>query len=191
MAAVAVGGALVAVGLLAARAGHRQQVGQLHACLSCGDRRDLLAMNWAEVPEGDAWSFSPQPGVGVVVRGPARFEIAGLREGQPTLALSRGVLAFQVAGAGKAVLLMPRNNGVGIEGATLSNAGAGARVVVDAEAGGNVVTAGAGSALVQVAAGPKTVTPASAWSSGPKTPAAPALTATEQRWLDELAPLPR
>jgi hypothetical protein len=188
IAAVAGGVVLAGVGALALFAGSNNW-GTIYACRSCGQVNKPLAKGWIEVPPDDSWAISLESGMGVVVRGPARFEVAGPRPHHWALALSRGVLFGQVATDAHAIVLLQRSTAPAVEGATVSNDEPHSRFDIDSRQGGNIVRAGAGKALLQLAAGPKTLATNEIWQSGPEaSSAAPTPTDEEQHWLDELAP---
>src|SRR4051812_1415875 len=111
---------LLAVGV-ATLVGSGGNWGRIHACATCSQAGQPLAKGWVEVPAGDAWALDLAAGMAVVVRGPARFEIAGPRPGHWALALSRGVLFTQVATQAHAIVLLQRSANPEVDGVTVSN----------------------------------------------------------------------
>jgi hypothetical protein len=178
---------LAGVGVLALFSTAGNDWGEIRDCSHCGLKGQPVAKGWIEVPPGDSWAIALEPGMGVVVRGPARFEMAGPRPGKRTMALSRGVLFAQVATAGHAVVMMQRTSTPLVEGVSATNTVPGTRLDIEAKQGGNLVRAGKGAVLLDVAGGP-TLKAGEVWKSGAAAGDPPQPTAEEQAWLDQLAP---
>ena len=178
---------LVGVAVAALWAGRGSNWGRIHACAHCDLAGQPLAQGWVEVPPNDAWAVELETGLGVVVRGPARFEVAGPKPGEWRLALSRGALFAQSAGAGKVVVLLPRDPAEKVEGATVSTGPAASRMELDAEVRGNLVHCGAGSLSLVTSDGARTLETNGHWESGCAISAAPSPSSEEQTWLDEMA----
>lgn len=171
---------------MAVWAGRGSNWGRIHACAHCQLAGQALAQGWVEVPPDDSWALELEPGLGVVVRGPARFEVAGPKPGEWRFALSRGRFFAQSAGRGKVVTLLRSDHSMGIEGATASTGPVPSRMDLDASETGNSVVCGTGSVTLMAAAGTRMLEPAGHWESGKPTEPAPPPTAQEQGWLDEL-----
>ena len=101
---------LVAVGLAVYLSTQRNSWGRVHACSACTVAGQEIAHSWVEVPDNDSWAVELEPRLAVVVRGPARFEVAGARPGHRTLALNRGVVFLQTNSEGHVVVLMQRSS---------------------------------------------------------------------------------
>lgn len=172
---------MVAVGLLAYRAS-QTALGGILDCKTCGTRGQALERGWVNVLAGDAWAITVGPRAGVVLRGPARFEAAG----GGRIALSSGSALVGTGPGGRAIVLLPRDEQAGIEGASVGAAAPGTRLVLSTSPEGNRVAVLAGEAMISATSGEKKLGPGQIWETGKPTAAAPP-DAPESKWLDELS----
>lgn len=176
---------LLGVGALALFAG-RGELGRLHACRTCPKADVPLDQGWLEVPPGDAWALSLEPGVAAVVEGPARFQIAGPRPGHRTLALSRGRLFARSRTEAHVVVMLPRSEAAGVHGCTVSNAGPGALLEIESTATGNSVAAVDGALLIESPETAPRIEAGARWQSGSQPPALAPPEPQSLAWLEEL-----
>jgi hypothetical protein len=186
----AVGGlaVLAGVGILVTVLASSGDLGTITACTSCGQVGKRLQIGWLEIPTGDAWAVQLEPGMGAVIRGPARFEITGPRPGHRSLALSRGVLFSRVETSGHLIVLMPRSEASSVAGVSASNAVPGSQLDYDAQVTGNALRVTRGLALLQLREGERGLKAGEIWTSGSGPEIPPQPTAQEEAWLDALAP---
>lgn len=172
----------IVVGLWIYNATTRRKLAVIQACTRCTGVGKPVESGWVEVLPGDAWSVALGAHAGMVIRGPARFEVAG----KERVALSSG-LAYAAAGPGaRAVVLLRRNDSSHIEGATVATQGAGARLAISASIDGNRVQVLRGAAHAELRTGSRSIKVGEIWQSGAAPPIAPP-TATERGWLTALA----
>jgi hypothetical protein len=163
----------------------RSQLAVIKSCLHCSAVGQPVESGWVEVQPGDAWAVALGPSSGMLVLGPARFEVAG----KERVAISRG-RAFLAAGAsGRAVVLLPRDPSQGVEGATVATDAAQSRVALQVAPEGNRVEVLAGRAALALGSGNKAIATGESWQSG-KTQPLPAPSAEESRHLQDLAGAP-
>ena len=181
--ALVLAGVLVALLVTTARTQGRLAV--IRACRSCTVAGKPVEPGWVEVQPGDAWSIPLGAHAGMVVRGPARFEVAGSER----VALSNGAAVLVAGPGGRPAVLLPRNESAGIEGATVAAEGAGARVEVATSIGGNRVAVHAGRATVAATTGERKLAAGEGWQTGSPPPLMQ-LAPDEGAWLAKLAAKP-